>query len=280
MRHTLTLATAALAVFAGLSVSGTPAAAQLYNPCPYTNDGDCDEPNGLGYCDWGTDTADCSNPNSNFGTGSYGGGSSGGYSSGGSGLYNPCPYTNDGDCDEPNGLGYCDWGTDINDCSNPNSNYGNGSGYSGNSGGHTGGSTGGSTATGGSPNTYAPWMRITNDQRQFAAQPGGAMPLVVYNGRNFEAGSYVIYYGVTDASGPYAPIRDIRSYAVTLGSNQRYLASATSAGTVGFNTDGRLITYSAPGPDHAMIYARNDDPRNWRAICVLPAGWPMSYCGN
>ncbi|WP_146636240.1 hypothetical protein [Nioella nitratireducens] len=259
---------------AGLSLSGTSAMAQLYNPCPYTNDGDCDEPNGLGYCDWGTDTADCSNPNSNFGAGASGG-NSGGYSSGG-GLYNPCPYTNDGDCDEPNGLGYCDWGTDTNDCSNPNSNYGTGSGYSSNSGA----TTGGSTTTEGSPSTYAPWMRITNDQRQFAAQPGGAMPLVVNNGRNFEAGSYVIYYGVTDGSGPYAPIRDIRSYSVTLGSDQRYLASATGAGTVAFNTDGRLITYSEPGPSRAMIYARNDDSRNWRAICVLPTGWPMSYCGN
>ncbi|MCR9140350.1 MAG: hypothetical protein NXI27_30580 [Alphaproteobacteria bacterium] len=46
-------------------------------------------------------------------------------------LHNPCPYTNDGDCDEPNGLGYCEFGTDVMDCSNPNSNFGNGSGFAG-----------------------------------------------------------------------------------------------------------------------------------------------------
>ena len=37
--------------------------------------------------------------------------------------------------------------------------------------------------------------------------------------------------------------------------------------------------YPEPGPGHAMIYARNDDTRNWRAICVLPVGMPMTMCG-
>ena len=120
----------ALAVLASgaLLLSADQAEAQLLNPCPYTNDGDCDEPNGLGFCAWGTDVADCSNPNSNFGNGS---GYMGGTTTGGTGLMNPCPYTNDGDCDEPNGLGLCAWGTDVADCSNPNSNFGNGSGYAG-----------------------------------------------------------------------------------------------------------------------------------------------------
>jgi hypothetical protein len=51
--------------------------------CPYTNDGECDEPN---LCPTGTDTVDCST----------------------------CPYTNDGECDEPN---LCPAGTDTVDCS-------------------------------------------------------------------------------------------------------------------------------------------------------------------
>lgn len=129
-KHSLAMA-AALAALAMTAMGNAPAWAQLMNPCPYTNDGDCDEPNGLGYCAWGTDVADCSDPNSNYGNGSGFGGSApvppGGVSS--TGLLNPCPYTNDGDCDEPNGLGYCDWGTDVADCSNPSSNYGAGSGY-------------------------------------------------------------------------------------------------------------------------------------------------------
>jgi len=128
-----------VALAGAVMFAAEPAKAQLHNPCPYTNDGDCDEPNGLGLCDWGTDVADCSNPNSNFGMGS--GYAGGGTTGGGTGLMNPCPYTNDGDCDEPNGLGYCDWGTDVADCSNPNSNFGAGSGFAG-GGGTTGGGTG------------------------------------------------------------------------------------------------------------------------------------------
>jgi hypothetical protein len=167
-------------LFAILAIFGTTqvATAQLLNPCPYTNDGDCDEPNGLNLCAWGTDANDCSNPFSNFGSGggnaggggvggpnscfpfdgdcdepnglgncpwgtdtsdcsnpnsNFGGGSgfAGGGGSGFTGLANPCPYTNDNDCDEPNGLNLCAWGTDTNDCSNPRSNFGNGSGYAG-----------------------------------------------------------------------------------------------------------------------------------------------------
>jgi hypothetical protein len=118
-------------------LSATPAMAQLSNPCPFLNDNDCDEPNGLGSCDWGTDVNDCSNPNSNHGIGAgfaaglyAGGGGSSGGGGGSTALSNPCPFTNDRDCDEPNGLGSCDWGTDANDCSNPNSNFGVGAGFS------------------------------------------------------------------------------------------------------------------------------------------------------
>lgn len=130
----LAIVAAALS-FGGLA--GTPAAAQQ-NPCPaaWAGDGDCDEPNGLGLCAWGTDAQDCSNPNANYGSGtgfSAGVYTGGGATSGGGGgntLHAVCPYTNDGDCDEPNGLNLCQWGTDANDCSNPNSNHGNGAGFS------------------------------------------------------------------------------------------------------------------------------------------------------
>jgi len=114
------------------ALAGAPAQAQQ-NPCPsqWAGDGDCDEPNGLGLCDWGTDPIDCSNPYANYGSGA--GFSAGVYSTPApqpTQLYNPCPYNNDGDCDEPNGLNLCAWGTDAADCSNPYANYGNGPGYS------------------------------------------------------------------------------------------------------------------------------------------------------
>ncbi|MEM9303417.1 MAG: hypothetical protein AAGE01_14975 [Pseudomonadota bacterium] len=57
--------------------------------CPYTNDGECDEPL---ICPPGTDTADCGE---------------------GSGGPDSCPFANDGECDEPNP---CPTGTDTSDC--------------------------------------------------------------------------------------------------------------------------------------------------------------------
>jgi hypothetical protein len=55
--------------------------------CPYTEDNECDEPEGTGWCPEGSDTVDCT-----------------------------CPYTQDGDCDEPEGTGLCPEGSDPYDC--------------------------------------------------------------------------------------------------------------------------------------------------------------------
>ena len=99
---------------------------------------------------------------------------------------------------------------------------------------------------------------------------------MINGGMYFQPGNYVIYYGLVQGGQIY----DIRNSAVTLMPNERYLASASSSGWVNFTTDPRLSAYQPPAPGQAMIYARNDDSANERAICVLPAGWPMSYCGN
>lgn len=61
--------------------------------CQFTNDGECDEPEGLGLCAEGTDVSDCAS-----------------VSSGG------CQFTNDGECDEPEGTDICAEGTDVADC--------------------------------------------------------------------------------------------------------------------------------------------------------------------
>lgn len=58
--------------------------------CPFTNDGQCDEPEGLGLCPEGSDVNDCAS--------------------------GACPFTNDGECDEPEGLGLCPEGSDAADC--------------------------------------------------------------------------------------------------------------------------------------------------------------------
>ena len=129
--HRFRLVLAGVAFALG-GLSGVPAMAQLYDPCPYVGDGDCDEPNGLNLCAWGTDALDCSNPNSNYAGGA---GYAAGIYAGGQPAPPPtpvpasCPYVNDGDCDEPNGLNLCPWGTDAVDCANPYSNHGNGAGF-------------------------------------------------------------------------------------------------------------------------------------------------------
>jgi hypothetical protein len=138
------ISTRAVSLAVGLALGGLaagPGQAQLYNPCPYNNDGDCDEPNGLNLCEWGTDPVDCSNPNANYADGA--GFLSGIYTQTPTPTPTPvqtprptptptpaaCPFTNDGDCDEPNGLNLCEWGTDAVDCANPASNHGSGPGY-------------------------------------------------------------------------------------------------------------------------------------------------------
>jgi hypothetical protein len=65
--------------------------------CPTTNNDECDEPEGTGYCLEGTDAADCTG----------------------------CGFTLDGDCDEPEGLGLCPEGSDVVDCACPGNGPGN-----------------------------------------------------------------------------------------------------------------------------------------------------------
>ena len=89
------------------------------NSCEFARDGECDEPGkGSGLCAAGTDTADCSAPAQG---GSSTPGSSGTTpnqsSGGGAAAPAACPFTNDGDCDEPGkGTGLCAAGTDEADC--------------------------------------------------------------------------------------------------------------------------------------------------------------------
>ena len=87
--------------------------AVVEDSCDYAFDGECDEPT---YCDYGTDTTDCSGSSSS----GYGSGNNTDYSSGN----NSCEYAFDGACDEPT---YCDYGTDTTDCSGSSSSgYGSG----------------------------------------------------------------------------------------------------------------------------------------------------------
>jgi hypothetical protein len=98
--------------------------------CATQFDGVCDEPEGSGTCDEGSDPFDCGSGGDSSGGETDASASltdasasltdasatvtdSAGSSSGGGG---PCPYTNDGECDEPEGSGLCPEGTDPADC--------------------------------------------------------------------------------------------------------------------------------------------------------------------
>lgn len=70
--------------------------------CQWTNDEECDEPEGTGYCPEGTDVNDCAG----------------------------CAFALDGDCDEPEGLNLCPEGTDVVDCGCPDGMAGNTCDYS------------------------------------------------------------------------------------------------------------------------------------------------------
>ncbi|WP_156945778.1 hypothetical protein [Roseicyclus elongatus] len=198
---------------------------------------------------------------------------------------NPCPYTNDGDCDEPNGLGLCAPGTDVADCSNPNSNFGGGSGYAA-GGGFTGGLSG--TPGGGAVGMtiYSPWVSVTNDPNQFRGQRAGVFPSSTCDsatGRGsgpFPAGSYDIYTGNAGNTGSLPPT-DIRMATVTLHSNRIYTVDLGGVNGFGFrDSSGLESLYGAPGEGYARIYHRNSDTRTWRALCILPTGWDMTWCGT
>jgi hypothetical protein len=251
------------------------------NSCLWANDNECDEPRyyGTGACGDGTDSNDCRGlPLAALGPDS-------------------CRWANDNECDEPRyeGTGYCNDGTDTSDCTGttsatagPNSCSwandgecdearfgGTGACPNGTDTADCSGGPGGGTG----PTTLSKWTSITPDQRQFAAQPGGVMPLVVFNDSSFEAGLYMVYYGNADSDG-----RQISQWQtlgpVQLDSNRRYLAELGGPSRLDFReAGGALIMYSEPGPGRAMVYARNRDVIHWNAICILPVGMdPMEDC--
>ena len=105
------------------SASSSQQSAQAEPPvCPYTNDGECDEPT---YCAYGTDTADCEAA-AQAASRQAASASSQSQSSATPSAPGPdsCRYAHDGVCDEPT---YCEYGTDTTDCSMPTTAWDSGS---------------------------------------------------------------------------------------------------------------------------------------------------------
>jgi hypothetical protein len=137
---------------------------------------------------------------------------------------------------------------------------------------------------GGGMTVYSEWSTITNDQRQFAAQPGGVDPLRTcdrttqrYAG-DFPAGRYDVYVGGAGPNG-LGPITDIRRFEVQLDGGRLYAIDLGGSNGFGVSVDGpQLLPYGRPNPGEARIYTRNSSIMSWRAICVLPSGWPRAWC--
>ncbi|MEZ5751889.1 MAG: hypothetical protein R3D60_07975 [Paracoccaceae bacterium] len=225
-------------------------AALADDSCRWANDGECDDPTVpwaiTAACPPGTDSTDCRQP-AQAGP-------------------NSCRWANDGECDDPTVPGHitsaCLPGTDANDCGQA-------------SGGQSPAPTSAGTAT-----TYAMWTRITNDQRHYATQPGGVMEVRPANGMAFQAGNYTIYSAVSQGIAPGTPLSDIRAFGWSLSPNTMYVARASGAGHLSFVPGGGEVTmYQRPPQGMARVFARNDDVVHIRAICILPAGWPLSQCG-
>ena len=135
---------------------------------------------------------------------------------------------------------------------------------------------GGAVAPPATPRTFSKWSSITPDQRQFAGQPGRTSPLAVVGDAQFQAGQYMVYVAISDPDsrsvgrisrwtthGPFSLASGDKWKATLLGSGDPLRMERNTAD---------LLQYSSPGQGRAMIYAHNDDPAHWRAICVLPVG--------
>ena len=131
--------------------------------------------------------------------------------------------------------------------------------------------------------THSTWHRMTNDPAHFASQAGGAEPLHVQMGpEGYDPGDYVIHHGITDDSGLTSWIHDLQRMTVTLAPDTRYLVVLSAGGGLEISSDS-TEALPEPGPGHALIYVRNEDPEHWRGICVLQAGnvadEHVSHCG-
>jgi hypothetical protein len=122
--------------------------------------------------------------------------------------------------------------------------------------------------------TYSKWTSITPDPRQFATQPGGALPLIVLDGDtpHFDAGQYMIYVAPSNPNGMKVS-RWNRFGPFTLQGNDKWKATLLPQSQLRMERNpAPLQPYAGPGPTHAMIYVRNDDLASWHSICVLPVG--------
>jgi hypothetical protein len=114
------------------------------------------------------------------------------------------------------------------------------------------------------------WDSFTPDQRAFAAQPGGVLPL---RENDFVAGKYIILVGPSGNNGldlPPATWKSFGPYELEGGHKYKALIESPHGEFLRFEEDSAdLLPYSSPPAGFARVYARNDCVGDtWYAICL------------
>jgi len=125
------------------------------------------------------------------------------------------------------------------------------------------------------------WDSFTNDPRQFAAQPGGVLPLRP----QYKRGKYLVHVGPAGKQGLDLPPKKWRTfgpYDITPGDKYCGIIQAGRGGNLcellWEKNSVRIEMYSKPPVDkpgldgHAVVYVRNEAGDQWYAVCLDPVG--------
>ncbi len=118
----------------------------------------------------------------------------------------------------------------------------------------------------GTPNCI--WDSYTNDQRQFATQPGGVFPMR----RNYPPGNYQVHVGPAGRHGLDVPPRTWKTfgpYLLVAGSKYAVITYGMPIGIIWEKDSARLMMYSVPR-GHAVVYVRNEIMDQFYAVCLEP----------
>lgn len=118
----------------------------------------------------------------------------------------------------------------------------------------------------GTPNCI--WDSYTNDQRQFATQPGGVFPMR----RDYPPGNYQVHVGPAGKHGLDVPPRTWKTfgpYSLVAGSKYAAITYGMPIGLIWEKDSARLMMYSVPKA-HAIVYVRNEILDQFYAVCLEP----------
>lgn len=126
----------------------------------------------------------------------------------------------------------------------------------------------GHTSNGGMATPNCVWESFTNDQRQFATQPGGVLPMR----KNYQPGNYLVHVGPAGKHGLDVPPKTWKTfgpYQLVAGSKYAAILYMPKIGIIWEKDSARLMSYSTPR-GHAVVYLRNEILDQFYAVCLEP----------